>query len=77
MFEKIALGRTDLVFEFLAQGADATQTDARGMSLLRLCAYHGDPTPFVWRPNAIRMATQRHSYGDPTPFASCLSGVRA
>lgn len=59
MFEKIALGRTDLVFEFLAQGADATQTGARGMSLLRLCAYHGDPTPFVWRPNAIRFLLER------------------
>ena len=42
MFEKIALGRTDLVFEFVAQGGDATQTDAQGTSLLRLCAYHGD-----------------------------------
>ncbi len=42
MLDRIAAGRTDLVFEFLAAGHAATATDARGTSLLAWCAYHGD-----------------------------------
>ena len=42
MLQRIADGRTDLVFEFLAAGHAATSTDAGGVSLLRWCAYYGD-----------------------------------
>ncbi len=42
MLERIADGRTDLVFEYLAQGHGADSADERGVSLMQWCAYHGD-----------------------------------
>ncbi len=42
MLERIAHGRTDLVFEYLAQGHSASSVDDRGVSLIRSCAYYGD-----------------------------------
>jgi len=42
MIDRIADGRTDLVFEHLAEGRVADATDGDGVSLLRWCAYHGD-----------------------------------
>jgi len=42
MLERIADGRTDLVFEYLAQGHDANSVDEGGVSLMQWCAYHGD-----------------------------------
>ena len=42
MIERIADGRTDLVFEWTAGGGDARATDAAGTPLLRWCAYYGD-----------------------------------
>ena len=42
MIERITDGRTDLVFDFIAEGHPATATDAGGVSLLRWCAYYGD-----------------------------------
>lgn len=42
MLQRIALGRTDLVFEFLRQGNAATARDKNGVSLIQWCAYHGD-----------------------------------
>ncbi|MBA3684091.1 MAG: ankyrin repeat domain-containing protein [Planctomycetes bacterium] len=42
MFERIADGRTDLVFEVIAQGQPATASDGNGVSLLAWCAYYGD-----------------------------------
>ena len=41
MLDKIADGRTDLVFDYVAQGTPATAT-ADGVSLIRWCAYYGD-----------------------------------
>ncbi|WP_263375363.1 ankyrin repeat domain-containing protein [Granulicella aggregans] len=35
-------GRTDLVFQLLANGCSADAADANGVSLLRWCAYYGD-----------------------------------
>lgn len=40
--EAIAAGRTDAVFDFLAQGHPANSADASGVSLLQWCAYYGD-----------------------------------
>ena len=40
--DKIVEGRTDLVFEFLAEGNPATFTDPEGVSLMQWCAYYGD-----------------------------------
>ena len=42
MMEKIVDGRTDLVFEYLAEGHAATARDAAGVSLIQWCAYYGD-----------------------------------
>jgi ankyrin repeat protein len=42
MIDRIATGRTDLVFDLLAQGEKATATDSDGVSLLSWCAYYGD-----------------------------------
>jgi len=42
MLERISDGRTDLVFDYLAEGHAATATDANGVSLMKWCAYHGD-----------------------------------
>jgi len=42
MLERIADGRTDLVFEYLAAGHAAASKDSGGVSLLQWCAYYGD-----------------------------------
>jgi uncharacterized protein len=42
LLERIASGRTDLVFDYLAAGNSATATDANGVSLLQHCTYYGD-----------------------------------
>lgn len=42
MIDEIADGRTDLVFEYLAQGHSAHDTDSDGVSLIQWCAYYGD-----------------------------------
>jgi ankyrin repeat protein len=42
MLEKIVDGRTDLVFEYLAEGHGADASDEAGVSLLQWCAYYGD-----------------------------------
>jgi ankyrin repeat protein len=42
MLERIADGRTDLVFDFLAQGHPHTSKTSDGASLLQWCAYYGD-----------------------------------
>src|SRR5262249_25512278 len=40
--EQITDGRTDLVFEYLAEGNPATSKDGDGVPLIRWCAYYGD-----------------------------------
>jgi ankyrin repeat protein len=42
MLDRIADGRTDLVFDFLAQGNSAETVDGNGVSLVQWCAYYGD-----------------------------------
>jgi uncharacterized protein len=42
MLDRITDGRTDLVFDYLAQGHPATSKDARGTTLIEWCAYYGD-----------------------------------
>lgn len=42
MIERIADGRTDLVFDWTAGGGDPRAVDARGTPLIRWCAYFGD-----------------------------------
>jgi ankyrin repeat protein len=42
MLERIAEGRTDLVFEYVAQGNPANSKAQDGASLIQWCAYYGD-----------------------------------
>lgn len=42
MIDRIANGRTDLVFDHIAQGHSARSADADGVSLINWCAYYGD-----------------------------------
>ena len=42
ILEEIVDGRTDLVFEYLAEGHPANSADNAGVSLLQWCAYYGD-----------------------------------
>jgi uncharacterized protein len=42
MLERVAAGRTDLVFEAVAAGTPATARDAQDIALIQWCAYHGD-----------------------------------
>lgn len=42
MLDRIVDGRTDLVFDYLAEGHPASSTDSSGVSLIKWCAYYGD-----------------------------------
>jgi hypothetical protein len=42
IIKQITDGRTDLVFDYLAEGHAATSTDKDGVSLNKWCAYFGD-----------------------------------
>lgn len=42
MIAKIVDGRTDLVFDWVAEGGDPEAADERGTPLIRWCAYYGD-----------------------------------
>jgi ankyrin repeat protein len=42
MLDRIADGRTDLVFDYLAEGHSATSRDKNGVPLIKWCAYYGD-----------------------------------
>jgi uncharacterized protein len=42
MLDRIADGRTDLVFDYIAEGHPADSRDKHGVSLIGHCAYYGD-----------------------------------
>lgn len=42
VLDRIADGRTDLVFEFVAAGQSVRSKDENGVSLIQWCAYYGD-----------------------------------
>ena len=42
MFDRIAAGRTDLVFDCVGAGMPVTSKDEMGVSLLQWCSYYGD-----------------------------------
>ena len=42
IIKQIIDGRTDLVFDYLAEGHAATSTDKDGVSFINCCAYFGD-----------------------------------
>lgn len=42
MMQRVADGRTDLVFDFVNEGGPASAADNAGVSLMQWCAYYGD-----------------------------------
>jgi|SRR5882762_6296834 len=42
LIDRIASGRTDLVFDFVSAGQPATFVDAGGATLISWCSYYGD-----------------------------------
>ena len=42
ILDRIADGHTDLTFEYVAEGHEATSTDKNNVSLLQWCSYYGD-----------------------------------
>ena len=42
LIERIARGRTDLIFDWIKAGNSATATDSDGTALVQWCAYYGD-----------------------------------
>ncbi|MGA7415520.1 MAG: hypothetical protein WBW33_33925 [Bryobacteraceae bacterium] len=42
LIEKISDGRTDLVFEYVAEGHSAQSASPNGITLIQTCAYFGD-----------------------------------
>jgi ankyrin repeat protein len=42
ILQRIADGRTDLVFEYLSEDRPANSTDHNGVALIKWCAYYGD-----------------------------------
>ncbi len=48
MLEKIASGRTDLVFDYLAAGHAACAAGPDGVRLIQWCAYYGDVSAIRW-----------------------------
>ena len=72
MLDEITNGRTDLVFEYLAQGNSATSSASDGVSLLRWCAYYGDVSAMKF---LLANGAQLDSLGDNLGLdAACFHG---
>ena len=77
LLARLADGRTDLVFDWVAEGRSATATDAGGRRLIERCACYGDVSAV--REEAIDLllaAGARHDACDangdtPLGWASC------
>jgi ankyrin repeat protein len=61
MLARIADGRTDLIFDFLAQGHPADTVDGDGVSLIKWCAYYGDVSAVRY---LVRRGAALDSLGD-------------
>jgi len=61
MLDRIADGRTDLVFDYIAQGRSAKSQDAHGTSLISWCAYYGDVSAIRF---LLASGESIHSLGD-------------
>ena len=72
MIEEIADGRTDLVFEYLAEGHPVTSADEHGVSLIQWCAYYGDVSAIKF---LIANGASIHSLGaDLDLIGACYHG---
>ncbi len=61
LLHRIADGRTDLVFDYLATGCAATSVDSSGTPLIRWCAYYGDVSAMRF---LLANGESLHSLGD-------------
>jgi ankyrin repeat protein len=61
VLEKIADGRTDLVFAYLAASHSADTTDSGGVSLIQHCAYYGDVSAIR---HLVAHGAKRETLGD-------------
>jgi|SRR5262245_13863034 len=61
MLDRIAEGRTDLVFDCVAQGQPATFKTADGTSVIQWCAYYGDVSALRF---LLAKGESLHSLGD-------------
>jgi ankyrin repeat protein len=72
LLERIASGRTDLVFDYLAAGNPATAADADGVSLMQHCAYYGDVSAIR---HLLANGASLHSLGDDRGLnGACFHG---
>jgi ankyrin repeat protein len=61
LLDEIVEGRCDLVFDYLAEGHRADETDGDGVSLLQWCAYYGDVSAMRY---LLQNGASLHSLGE-------------
>lgn len=67
MFDSIAKGRTDLVFDHVSAGHDVTSIDQNVISLLQWCSYYGDVSAMkLLLANGASLDSLGNLYGLPT-----------
>jgi ankyrin repeat protein len=72
IFDDIIDGRTDLVFDCLAEGHSANSTDKDGVSLVEWCAYYGDVSAIKF---LLLKGAKLSSLGDDLGLiAACFHG---
>ena len=72
MLDEIADGRTDLVFEYVAEGHAANSADLDGVSLIQHCAYYGDVSAIKF---LLANGASLQSLGDQYELnAACFHG---
>ena len=87
LFDRMADGRTDLVFDAVAAGYAATSADEGGVSLLQWCSYHGDVSAIKFllahgaslqslEPRERRPCTARRPSARKQPSRCCWTRAR-
>lgn len=72
MLDEIADGRTDPVFEYVAEGHAANSTDLDGVSVIQHCAYYGDVSAIKF---LLAHGASLQSLGDQYELnAACFHG---
>jgi len=79
LLEELAEGRTELVFDLIAQGRPAGTKDEKGVSPIQHCAFYGDVSAikFLWQMESlipwemIMVCTQPHTTAIGASANSC------
>jgi hypothetical protein len=77
VIDRIADGRTDLVFDYLGEGHPATSKDGHGASLIELCAYYGDVSAIKFLLTKANHCNRWGTISDSTPAPSMDTGGSA